>query len=469
MQISKKEVDALNAVVTVTLEPADYQPKCDAALKNYAKKVNLKGFRPGTAPVAMVKKMYGKTILAEEVNKLINDSIYGYLKENNVEILGNPLPSKNNQDNADFDNPGTMEFHFDLGLAPQFNVNLSDITLPYYAIHVDEKMIEQQVDDVKRRHGVLNNVEVATEKDMLMATFNELKDDNEIKEGGIFHSSTVAIEYITDEASKKMLVGLKPGDKVIVDPRKISHNTADMAAMLGIDNTAAEQINSLFQLTVNEIRSLQPAELNQELFDKLYGPGTVTTEEEMRQKIAAELSRNFAGDSRNFFHRDARISLINNLNIDLPNEFLKRWIIATNEKPIDAHQLEHEFDHYADDLKWQLIENRIIKDRNIKIEREDLLKYTKENLMELYARYNLPMIDDESLTKHAESLLSKKEEVQNAVQRASTRKVIDTILDNANINRKEVSFEELMELYKELQVREHANHKHSHEHHHQHA
>lgn len=468
MQITKNNVDDLNATLTIKLEPTDYQPKVDIALKAQAKKANLKGFRPGTVPVALMKKMYGKGILAEEINKIINDSIYGYLKENNVEILGNPLPSLNNKDQADFDNPADMEFFFDLGLAPQFNINLSEIEIPYYKVKVDDKMLNQHITDITKRNGNLENVEVAEDKDMLLVTFNELKDDDEIKEGGIFHNSTVALEYIEDADTKAKLVGAKIGDKIIADPTKLSHNETDMAAMLGVDKNALHGISNKFQLTVTEIRRMHAAAINQELFDKLYGEGNVTSEDEFKAKVTAELERNFINDSNNFFHREAKITLINSLTINLPKDFLMRWIVATSEKPITLEDIAHEFDHYADDLKWQLIESKLMRERGIKIEREDLVQNTKENLLELYARYNLPMLDEDALTKHAESILSKKEEVQNAVQKTTTKKVVGCILENAKIKTVDVSFDEMMEKYKGLQVREHAHHAHSHQHEHAH-
>ncbi|HYG50705.1 MAG TPA: trigger factor [Flavobacteriales bacterium] len=468
MQITKTDVDSLNATLSIKLEPADYNPKVDTALKTQAKKANIKGFRPGTVPVALIKKMYGKSILADEINKIINDSIYGYLKDNNIDILGNPLPSLENRDQADFDNPGEMEFFFDLGLAPQFNINLSEISIPYYNIKVDDKMLDQHIADLTRRHGNLENVETSGEKDMLMVTFNELKEDGTIKEGGVFHNSTVAIEYIENAETKNKLIGLKVGDKLTADPKKLSHNESDMAAMLGVGKDALDDISQTFQLTVTEIRRMHEAELNQELFDKVYGPGTVTTIDDFKAKVKDELEKNFAGDSHNFFHREARITLINKLHIELPDIFLKRWIMATSEKPIDPHELEHEFDHYADDLRWQLIESKIMRERGLKIERADIIENTKENLRELYVRYNLPMLDDEALTKHAESILAKKEEVQNAIQKTTTRKVINAIKEHASIQYADVTFDVLMEKYKELQKREHAHHAHSHAHEHAH-
>jgi len=462
--VTRESIGNLHDKLVVKITKEDYLSSFESALKKYGKNANIPGFRKGNVPAGMVKKMYGKSVLAEEINNIINESIYGYLKENNVEILGNPLPSEGGLDKADFDNPGEMEFYFDLGLAPQFNLNLANINLPYYQVAVDQKMVDQQLEDLRRRHGKLENVEVSEDKDMLLVAFNELKENNEFKEGGIFHSSTVAIEYITDEETKKKLIGLKKGDKVIVDPKKLSHNAADLAAMLGIDNVTSEALTSMFQITVNEIRRMNLADVDQELFDKVYGAGNVTSEEALRERIKEDLGRNFEGDSKNFFHRESRISLITQLPIELPEAFLKRWIIATSKNPISMHDLEQEFDHYADDLKWQLIENRIIKENNVKIEREDVVKYTKENLAELYARYNLPPLDDEALTQHAESILSKKEEVQNAVQRATTKKVVDVVREKANVKVQEVSFDQLMEHYKELQTREHAHHAHAHEH-----
>jgi trigger factor len=258
------------------------------------------------------------------------------------------------------------------------------------------------------------------------------------------------------------------GDKVTANPTKLSHSDTDMAAMLGVDKSVLPTLSENFQLTVTEIRRMHEAELNQELFDKIYGEGNVTDLEDFKNRVTAELARNFAGDSQNFFHREARISLINGLHIELPKAFLKRWIMATSEKPIDEHELEHEFDHYGDDLRWQLIENKIMRERGIKIERADIVQNTKENLLELYARYNLPLPDDDALTKHAESVLSKKEEVQNAVQKTTTRKVVSAVKEHANIQYSEVTFDELMEKYKELQKREHAHHAHSHAHAHAH-
>lgn len=463
MNITQHNIDALNAELTIVLEPADYQESYDKALRSYAKKVNIKGFRPGTVPMGMVKKMYGKSLLAEEVNRAINDALYGYLRDHEVEILGNPMPKEDAEEKADWDNPGTFEFVYQVGLAPQFNLNLSDISLPWYSITPDEDMLNKQVEDVTRRNGKLDAVEVSEDTDMLLGTFVELE-NGEIKPGGIMHSSTISLEYLENAEVKKELTGKKVGDVVVLNPRVVSHGDADLAAMLGISKEDAAAVNGDFNFTINEIKRMIKAELNQELYDRVYPGKGITDEASFKEAIQTDLKAKFDTDSRYLFGKEARVSILEKLSLGLPDEFLKRWIMATNEKPLSREQLDQEYDHYADDLKWQLIENKIVKEQNLEVNREELMAYTRGYLNEMYARYGLPPMEEAILNEQASKILAKQEEAREMIDRLSKEKVVDAIRQSVTINEKQVSYDEFLNVLKDLNTREHAHHAHAHEH-----
>lgn len=461
MNVSKQDQADQTAVLTITLEPADYNEKYDKALKTYAKKVNIKGFRPGTVPMGMVKKMYGKGLLADEINRLINDSIYGYLKDNQIEILGNPMPKEGAEDKADWDNPSTFEFHYEVGLSPVFNVNLSGLSLPFHSIKVEDDMVSKQIEDMTRRFGTLAAAEVSENTDMLLGTFVELEENGEIKAGGIMHSSTISLEYLEDEAVKLMLTGKKQGEAVELNPASVSKGEADLAAMLGIKKEQIGFISSKFRFTINEIKRMTRAEVNEELFKKVYPTKDIITLDEFTEAVKTDLKTKFDVDSRYLFGREARVSMLEQLNIALPDSFLKRWILASNEKPLTMEQLEHEYDHYADDLKWQLIENKIINDNKLEVTREELVAYTKGYLNEMYARYGLPPMEDSILNEQANKILAKQEEAREMIEKLSREKVLDAIRGAVSIKENQVTYDEFLNVLKELNTREHANHAHA--------
>lgn len=468
MNVSKQDQADKTALLTVTLEPADYNEKYDKALKSYAKKVNIKGFRPGAVPMGMVKKMYGKALLADEINRLINDAIYGYLKDNNIDILGNPMPKEGADDKADWDNPGTFEFYYEVGLSPAFNVNLSDITIPYHHIKVDEEMVSKQIEDMTRRFGSLSNAEVSEANDMMLGTFVELDENGEIKAGGIMHSSTISLEYLEDESSKLLLTGKKQGEAVELNPTSVSKGESDLAAMLGIKKEQIGSISSKFRFTINEIKRMQRAEVNEELFKKVYPAKEMHSLDDFTEGVRNDLKAKFDSDSRYLFGREARVSMLEKLNIALPDAFLKRWIMAANEKPLSMEQLEHEYDHYADDLKWQLIENNIVKANNLQVSREELVAYTKGYLNEMYARYGLPPMEESLLDEQANKILAKQEEAREMIEKLSREKVLDAIKAAVKIKDNEVSYDEFLNVLKELNKREHAHHAHAQVHAHEH-
>jgi trigger factor len=444
MNISKEHLDDLNAVVKVQLGPDDYNSKVDAALKNYQKRVNMPGFRPGKVPAGLVKKMYGKSVLAEELNRILSDSLYNYIRDNNIEVLGNPLPKEDVNNQVDFESQTEFEFQFEVALAPQFNLALSsDMNYTAYKIQIDEKLIDGYVNDVSRRYGNISNTDTVGAGDLMYGDFVELNDAGEIVAGGIFHSSTMFLDNPV-RAHHEAMLGLKADDKVVLTPEQIADNPADLASKLGIDQLRAQDLKGNFQFTIKSISRLHPAELNQELFDKIYGPGVVNSPEELRARIASELQGMFARDTDSRLRDDIASDLILRTNLNLPDAFLKRWLVQANEKPITLEQVEGEYDVYARQLRWQLIENKLIKDNNLEVTAEEATNHVKQILLENFAKYgrNPDEVSDDELNDTARRILSKEDEAKKVFTNLYQEKLMTLYRTKCSIQEKEVSYSE---------------------------
>lgn len=449
MDIQQEKVDELNAVLKIKLAPEDYKPQVDKALKQYKKQVNMPGFRPGMVPMSVVRKQYGKSVLAEEINKVLSESIQKHIEEKELNILGNPLPKETDQVEGDWDDPQEFKFEYDLALAPDFEIKLSaKDKFTYHKIKIDKKLIDQQVSDLAKRYGKMSEPKESGEKDMLMGQFVELDKKDEIKEGGIMKDATISVEFVEDKATKKKLTGLKVGDEVVVDPHKVSKGHDDLAKMLEISHEQVHDINTNFRFKVTEIKRLEPAEVNQELFDKIYGEGEVKSEEEFRKKVAADLEKTFENDQKRLLQRDITKKLIDKFDPTLPDEFLKRWIKVANEKPLTDEQIEEDYPNYSRSLKWQLIENKIIKENDLKVEPEEAVNHVKKMMAEQYAQYGLPA-DEEQLNMVAQQALSNKEESQRIFENLYEEKVIEAIKEKVKVDEKEVSMDKFIEMANE--------------------
>ena len=319
MDVKVKNIDALNAVMTVKISNNDYKESFENSLKNYKKQVQLPGFRKGHIPTTVIKKKYGPSILAEEIDKLLNETIYKHITENKLNILGNPIPLEEEKREIDWKNPGDFEFAYELGIAPDFKLDLPGRDkYTKYKLKVDEKLIKKQMTDFAKRYGKLVGVDSASESDMVISTFQELDDSGNVVEGGFSHSSTISLEFVEDKKVKKQLIGIKPNDVLVVDPRKISRGDADMAAMLGIDKERAILYTRNVKMNVTEVKSLEPTNIDVALFDKIYGPGEVKTEEEFKQRIQAELEKMFVADSDRIFKKEVSKNIIKKLKLKLP-------------------------------------------------------------------------------------------------------------------------------------------------------
>lgn len=450
MNVIRKDVDALNAILTVQISQADYQPKVKATLEKHRKTAKIPGFRPGHVPMTMIQKQYGSSVLADVLNKVVNDSLYGFINENKIEILGNPIPKEGvDSVKGDFNNPTDFEFAYEIGLTPKVEVALSAKNkYDYVKVKVDDELISKQIDDLRRRYGKLVSSEKVGDKDLILAQFTELKEDGSILEGGIFHSSTISMEFVEDKATKKALSGKKQGDKVEVNPAHVSRGGKDTAALLGIKEEELATVSDKFQLTINEIKHMEMAELNQELFDRLFGPGAINSEEELKNKIAEDLKGMFVNDSDRILTRYIYDDLISKTKVELPDTFLKRWIRLSNEKPILPEQIEAEYDGYAKSLKWQLIQGTIFKSNDIKLDNQELIEFTKGLLVSNYAQYGMPAPEDKELTENAMQVLSKKEEANRVAEMLADQKLIQYFKNTVKLNEKEVSYDEFVEIAK---------------------
>lgn len=441
MNITQENIDELNAVIKVKVVAEDYLPKVEGALRNYQKKATIPGFRPGKVPTGVIKKMYGKSVLVDEINKLLSDSLYKYINDNKIEILGNPLPKADDKD-IDWDNQKEFEFMYEMGLAPKFDLELSaKDKFVFQTVKIDDELVNKYVSDIAKRYGKVEQVEASAEGDLLNGDFVELDSNGEILAGGIFKTSSVFTDRLKDEA-KKAFIGLKVGDKTVVDAQNLTKNSTDLAAMLGIDQAAAEALTSKLQFTVKGVSRLAESDVNQELFDKIYGPGNVNSEEEFRAKIKDELRGMFVNDSERKFYNDVVEYLMNKVNFNLPSDFLKRWIVAVNEKPVTPDQVESEFEGYSKGLKWQLIENKIIKDNNITVANEEVVEHTKELILEQFGRMGQSPMSDEDLNQTAQRVLNNQEESKKLFEKLYAQKVMDLFKTKFTLENKEVPYEE---------------------------
>ncbi len=440
MNITKKEIDTLNAEIVISVTPEDYEPKVKEGIKKVQKQAAMPGFRQGKVPEGLIKKQYGTQIMVDEINKLLNESIYKFIEDNKLDILGNPLPKQEMP--VDFENQKNFEFTYQIGLAPNFDVKLGkDLSFNYKTVKIDEELVDKYVKDVRRNYGKPVNPETASEKDVLFVDINELDETGAIKPGGVFKSTSIGIERLKNDSAKSKLLGAKKEDKIVINANDLYETALDKSVSLGIDKDAAETFNANLQLTVKNIARLEDADLDQDLFDKIYGPGTVTTEAEFRDKIKHELGLMFNVDADRFLQQEIEKTLVDKYNLSLPDDFLKRWLLAVNEKPITQEQLENEYPMYARSMQWKLIENKIIKNNNVVVNAEEAAEEAKAFIRSEYAKYGQTPTE-EDLAKITQSLLSKEKEAQKIYENIYTRKVLDLIKNNCSLNTKEVSYDE---------------------------
>jgi trigger factor len=382
MNITRENIDDLNAVLKVKVEKSDYSAEVEKVLKDYRKKANVKGFRPGMVPMGMIKKLYGKAILLDEVNKVVSESLTKHLIDEKLDILGEPLPSIETKSDLDFDNNEEFEFAFDIALAPTYELKLSKRDkINYYEIKVDDEMIQQTIESHASRNGKTEEVEVVEEKDLVKGKYEQLDTENNVVADGLLtEDSLFAVDKIEEESIRALVIGAKKDDIVDFDIKKAFTNMTDLASMLRIEKEEAEALSGNFRFTVQSITRHIPAEVNQELYNSVYGEGTVNSEEEYREKIIAEIKESFVSSSDYKLLLDAKEKLVGKAKMTLPDAFMKRWLVAVN-KELTEEAVEKDYDSMQKDLAWQLIKNKITEEQEIKVEESDLLDFAKKSVL----------------------------------------------------------------------------------------
>ena len=404
MQISQEQQSELLTVLKIRLQPEDYQNRVKDILKRYQKSAQIPGFRPGHVPAGLIKKQYGQPVLLDELNKLVSESISNYVFEQKLEVIGSPMP-KNGLDQQTLEDGNTFEFSYEVGLAPKFSVQLPSGKIPYYLVKVDEKMINDDADDLRRRYGKFSNPEKSEENSILYGEFNELDEAGNVKEGGNKTTTTLSIERIPQANDRKPFIGLAKGDTIDFHPMTVIGNDTEVAAMLRLEKQSPA-MQSNYRLTVMTISRIELADLNQEFLDKIYGEGNVTNEEEFRAKIREGILAYFERESDRKMRKDLRNELLNQNNLPLPDDFLKRMLKANAEKPMADSEFDHQYYHLAEDLRWNLMVTKLATDQGFDVTEDELKELARGLVRQQFAQYGYYEIDDAKLEEVSERYLN---------------------------------------------------------------
>jgi trigger factor len=449
MNITKENIDELNAVLKIRLDEDDYTERVENVLKDYRKTATMPGFRPGKVPAGLIKKIYGTSVLVEEINKLVSESISKYLVDEKLNILGEPLPNKDMNTSFDWENQKEFEFAFDLGLSPvlEFTISQKD-KVPFYNIQVDDKMIKSTKENYAQRLGTMEPVEKIEGNELLKGHLMQVDESgNEMEEGIKTEDSTMSLDVMKDEKIKESFHGRIVGDIVVLDMKKAYPNDTELASVLKIDKEHVPSISPHFKFTINEIFRFKKAEINQELYDKLYGKDKVKTEEEFTEKIVDELKHSLLHDSEYRFKLDAKEMLLKKAQFDLPVEFLKRWLMEANKDKITEDKLEEEFPAFEENLKWQLIQDKLIKENNLEVKDEELKGFARDYAMMQFRQYGLSEVPEENLKRYAEDILGNEEEKKRIYEKLYEDKVFDHVRETVKVEEKKVSGEKFNKLF----------------------
>jgi len=450
MDIKFDKTGNVNAELTITIEKADYAERVSEALKDFRKKASLPGFRPGQAPMGLLKKRFGNEITAEQVNKLLSEKLYGYIRENKLNILGEPLPNEEKQQDINFDTMENFSFVFDLGMAPEFDAKLTGKDkIDWYNINVDDAMVDQQVQMYASRGGEYKKVDSYEPKDMVKGLMAELDADGNTLEGGVQVEGAVMLpDYMKDDAEKAKFADAKVNDVIVFNPSKAYNgNEAELSSLLKIDKEQVAEKTGDFSFQIEEITRYEAAPLNQDLFDQVLGKGVVSSEEEFRAKVRETLAGQFESDSEFKFMVDLRKYLTKRVGtLEYPEEILKR-IMKLNNPDKDEKFVEDNFQKSIDELTWHLIKEQLSDQFEVKIDQNDVLETAKQVTKIQFAQYGMTNIPDEVLNNYANEMLKNKQQAENLVTRAVEAKIAAAAKKTVKLNEKSISLDEFNKMF----------------------
>ncbi len=438
MKVEKLPVDDLTFRLNVTIEKADALEKRKKALNNYRRTAEIKGFRKGMAPMSLIEKMHGMSALIDAVNDLIAEQLNNYIQENKLNVLGEPLPNDELQKKIDWDNDTVYEFVFDVALAPQVKVEISkDDKIVYYNPTVADADIDAAKSNILKQYGKLEDTDAVKDEDFIVADLVQ----GETKVEGTY----ITLKQMSDD-NKKIFLGKMAGDSFEINVNDVFTNEADRASLLKVKKEELATIEPLWTLTIKEIKTFVDAEENQELYNKMFGEGVVNSADEFKAKLVKRIEEEYAQESEYRFMLDAREYFLNKVNIPVPEAFMKRWLHVVNEGKVTMEEIEKEFDLFLKDFRWQLIRGAILKDNNLTVTKEDVLKVATNIARYQFAMYGINNVPEEHLAQYAEKLLADEKQNRRIIEKAEEDKAIAFIKENVTVEPKEIAIEELRKL-----------------------
>ena len=449
MKITQNNINDLQAELKVVITPEDYQEKVDKELKNYRKNAEIPGFRKGKVPMSVINKKYRIPVLVDQVNKLLQEDLYKYISSEKVKVLGSPMPKDSQQ--VDWENTSTFTFEFEIGLSPDLDVKITKKDkVKYYQIQADNKLVDNYANDIAKRYGAMSKPEISEEGDLVFCEIVQIDVDGNVMENGVRNEATVSMDFISDKKIKKQFIGVTEGDSFTVNVMKAFTNHTDLSSMLNITHDQLHDLSSEdFQFTVKNVSRIKPSEMNQELFEKVYGKDSVKTEKEFKAKIKDEAERSFVPESDRMLKNDVVTYLIDKIKFDMPDEFLKRWLVHTSEKKVTLEQIESEYDMYSKSLRWQLIENNILENYNVKVSTEEVENHTKSLITMQMQQYGQPVPQEDKMNEIVSSILKKEDERKKIYDQLYDVKSLEVYKENFKLTEKAISYDDFVKLASE--------------------
>jgi trigger factor len=430
---------ATEGQIKITLKEKDYQPKVEEKVKDYSKKATIKGFRPGKVPPGLIRKLYGKSILVEEINEILSKSITDYIKENKIKLIGEPLPNHDKTATIDWDNQKEFEFEYEIGLVAEFDLNLAQ-KIKAYEIQADKKTIDTTLDSIKKQYGNYSEPDEVQEGDDLMGELTQ-------ESSGYKEEIWITANQIKPKEAKKF-IGLKKEDTIDIDPKKIFVDDATASTVLRKSDEEIKNFKGSFTFKINKINRVESAEINQELFDKVFGQDAVKSEEEFMKKLKETLEQNYNKEAKTYTQKLIQDKLLDSTKIEVPDAFYKKWILASNKDKITEETLDKDFENYIKELKWSLVVNKVAEENDIKVEHPDVVAAAKEMIMAQFASYGMTENMSENLDSFAENYLQGNDgqNYMNTFNKVRNDKIMDFIYDKVDISFKKVKPDEFSKI-----------------------
>ncbi len=450
MNIVQESIGELEAVLKVELNSEDYQNRVSRELKTMQRKAQIPGFRPGKVPFGMIQRMYGKSVLVEEVNKVLGDAVFSYIKENKLNILGHPVADHKKAETINWDDLSGFTFEYQIGLAPEVILEISDkIEVEYLTIKVDDDMVESYMTDIRKRYGKMSTPDVSEAEDVLYGLFEELDPDGSVKPDGKAHKSNLYIQYLKDEALKEQLLGISAGTSVDVDLMKAVESETEAASMIGAKKDELGNYSPVFRFTLESISRVEPAEMNTELYDKVVPGMGIITEEAFRGVVRDQIKQQYQSDVDKNFKNDVRKTLIEITQLPLPERFLKTWLLDAHKDEFTPEQIDQEFDSLADTFRWQLIENHLIKQYELQVSPEEINNHLGEYFRAQMKQYGQEDVDQEVIDDFVKNIASKEDEMKKVYDHLYDQKLLGMYKDNLSLKETELSFNEFIRVVSE--------------------